>query len=60
MWMTRTPPSCGYSEEAITRTVAHELLHTLGFAQHVDPERFKDASILNVDDPNRQRIVRTS
>ena len=44
------------SEEAITSIVAHELLHTLGFAQHVDPARFEDASIMNVED-EQQRIV---
>ncbi len=48
-----------YSEEAITNIVAHELLHTLGFAEHVDPARFMDASILNVED-EQERIVRTS
>ena len=48
-----------HTEEANVATVAHELLHVLGFAAHVDPARFADASILNEDDL-RERIVRRS
>ena len=35
--------------ESIT-TLAHELLHTLGFPSHVDPTRFMNESIMNVED----------
>ena len=47
------------SKDDIVRTVAHELLHTLGFIDHVDPVRFKNSSILNVED-TQQRTVHTS
>ena len=50
MWKTK---------DDITRILAHELLHTLGFGQHIDPRRFKDSSIMNVDD-FQERIVHTS
>ena len=48
-----------YSEDANTQTIAHELLHTLGFPGHVDPARFMNSSIMNVED-YQERIVRTS
>ena len=47
------------SEDENTSTIAHELLHTLGFGQHVDPTRFMNSSILNAGDIQK-RIVRTS
>ena len=47
------------SEDANTSTIAHELLHTLGFSQHADPTRFMNSSIMNVED-SQERIVRTS
>ena len=46
------------TKDDIVSIVAHELLHTLGFAEHVDPVRFKNSSILNVED-NQQRTVHT-
>ena len=47
------------SEDANTGTLAHELLHTLGFSGHVDPTRFMNSSILNVED-FQERSVHTS
>ena len=44
-----------HSEDANTGILVHELLHTLGFAAHVDPARFMDASIMN-DEDVRERI----
>ena len=48
-----------HSDDAVIRTLAHELLHSLGFAAHVDPARFMDSSIMN-DEDFRERIVYTS
>ena len=47
------------SEDANAAVLAHELLHTLGFAAHVDPARFMNASIMN-DEDLRERIVHRS
>ena len=48
-----------HTEEGIVRTIAHELLHALGFGAHVDHARFANASIMNNQDL-RERIVRRS
>jgi len=34
-----------YPEERMIRTIVHELLHAVGFAGHVDPERFPNATL---------------
>ncbi len=34
-----------YPQERMIRTIVHELLHAVGFAGHVDPERFPNATL---------------
>ncbi len=34
-----------YPEERTIRTIVHELLHAVGFAGHVDPQRFPNATL---------------